>query len=76
MSTNIEDEIHFLFHSPKYSTLRETFFNQIYLQLPNVWHTTTWETIKIMTNSFNYLVNLLLIKFISSCFVLRDSLIL
>ena len=34
--TNIEDEIHFLFHCPKYSTLRETFFNQIYLQLPNV----------------------------------------
>jgi len=75
MSTNLVDEIHFLFHCLKYSTLRGTFFNHIYLQLPNVWQTNITETIKILINSTNYLVNLPLIKFISSCFVLHDRLI-
>ena len=74
MSTNIEDEIHFLFYYSKYSTLRETFFNQIYLGLPNVRHTITTETLKILMNFLQlFIVNLLLIKLISSCFVIRDT---
>ena len=74
MSTKIEEEIHFLFYYSKYSTLRETFFNQIYLGLPNVRHTITTETLKILMNFLQlFIVNLLLIKLISSCFVIRDT---
>ena len=35
---NIEDEIHFLFDCPKYSTIRDDFFNKIANRIPNYKH--------------------------------------
>ena len=35
---NIEDEIHFLFHCPKYSSIRDDFFREIDNIIPNYKH--------------------------------------
>ena len=35
---SVEDEIHFLFDCPKYSSIRDDFFNKIDIRIPNYKH--------------------------------------
>ena len=38
VASTIEDEIHFLFNCPKYSSIRDDFFNKIDNRIPNYKH--------------------------------------
>ena len=74
-STQIEDETHFLFHCPKYTSLRNEFYNKIKSQLPNILFLPINELIIKLMNTSNYFVNIYFIKFISSCFDFRNNLL-
>ena len=53
---NIEDEIHFLFDCPKYSSIRDDFFNKIDNRIPNYKHIPiTALIIQLMNSTDNYL---------------------
>ena len=74
-SNQIEDETHFLFYCSKYSSIRNEFYKKIQFQLPNIKFLPINELIIELMNTSNYLINIHLIKFISSCFDFRNKLL-
>ena len=65
---NIEDEIHFLFDCPKYSSIIDDFFNKINNRIPNYKH------IPIST-LIDYYLNKQLVQYVTSCLEIRDNLL-
>ena len=75
-SNKIEDETHFLLDCPRYSSIRDMFFSKIESKIPFL-RLLSYETlISHLMNSTDYYINIQLISFISSCFELRDKLVL
>ena len=73
-SNQVEDEIHFLFQCNKYSVQRQAFINQINRIIPDFDKKSSPESIKLIMNSKEHHVNKLVMKFVSSCMKIRDSL--
>ena len=71
-SLDIEDEIHFLFDCPKYSSTRDNFFNKIDNRIPNYKHIPISTLIIQLINSFDYYLNKLLVQYVTSCLEMRD----
>lgn len=71
----VENETHFLFQCSSYSLLRQTFFKDISEIIPDIQQKSTSEIVKLLMNSKNYDVNKLVMKFISSCMIIRDTLL-
>ena len=71
-SNQVEDEIHFLFQCNK----RQAFINQINRIIPDFDKKSSPESIKVIMNSKEHHVNKLVMKFISSCMKIRDSLLI
>ena len=74
-SNQVEDEIHFLFQCNKYSVQRQAFINQINRIIPDFDKKSSPESIKLIMNSKEHHVNKLVMKFVSSCMKIRDSLL-
>lgn len=74
-SNQIEDEIHLLFHCPKYSIFRDRFYRKLEYHLPYIKRLSTLEATKELMNSDNYFVNIQLLRFILSCLNLRNNLL-
>ena len=74
-SSEIEDEIHFLFNCPKYSIPLDEFYNKEKFYVHDIKNLPPIEAIKELMNSSNYFVNLQLMKFVLSCFDLRSKLL-
>ena len=72
---NIEDEIHFLFHCPKYSSIRDDFFNKIDNRIPNYKHIPISTLIIQLMNANDYYLNKQLVQYVSSCLEMRDNLL-
>ena len=72
---NIDGEIHFLFNFPKYSSIREDFFNKIENRIPNNKHAPISNLIIQLMNSTDYYLNKQLVLYVSSCVEMRDNLI-
>ena len=75
-SNQVEDEIHFLFQCNKYSVQRQAFINQINRIIPDFDKKSSPESIKLIMNSKEHQVNKLVMKFISSCMKIGDSLLI
>lgn len=75
-SNQVENESHSLFQCSRYSFQRESFLNRIYEIIPGFEMKSTSESIKLLMNSNDHLVNKLVMKFISSCTNIRDTLLL
>lgn len=75
-SNQVENETHFLLQCSKYSLQRQTFFNRINEIIPDIERKSTSESIKLLMNSNDYHVNKLVMKFISLCMNIRDTLLL
>ena len=75
-SNQVENETHFLLQCSKYSLRRQTFFNRINEIIPDIERESTSESIKLLMNSNDYHVNKLVMKFISLCMNMRDTLLL
>ena len=75
-SNQVENETHFLLQCSKYSLQRQTFLNRINEIIPNIERKSTSESIKLLMNSNDYHVNKLVMKFISLCMNIRDTLLL
>ena len=71
----IEDEFHFLFHCPKYSILREKFYNQIQQNFVDFNQLSCTELIIKWINSQNFPVNSHLLRFVLLCNVSRTNLL-
>ena len=71
-SNQIEDEIHLLFHCPKYSVFRDRFYRKLEYHLPYIKRLSTLEATKELMNSDNHFVNIQLLRFILSCLNLRN----
>ena len=73
---NIEDEIHFAFECPKYSSIREDVFNKIGTcnRIPNYNHIPISTLIIQLMNSTDYYLNKQLVQYVSSCLEMRDNL--
>ena len=72
---NIEDEIHFLFNCPKYSSIRDDFFNKIDNRIPN-YKNIPISTLNIrLMNATDYYLNKQLVQYVSSCLEMRDNLL-
>ena len=69
----IEDEIHFLFRCSKYSTIRNAFYNKIVNRIPNVKQLQLSDLIFDLMNCNDNIINVQFIKFVSSCFDLRNK---
>ena len=74
-SNKVEDEIHFFFQCNKYSVQRKAFINQINRIIPDFDKKSSPESIKLIMNSKERHVNKLVVKFISCCMKIRDSLL-
>ena len=74
-SNQIEDEIHLLFHCPKYSIFRDRFYRKKEYHLPNIKRLSTLEATKELMNSVDYYVNIQLMRFILSRLNSRNSLL-
>ena len=72
---NIEDEIHFLFNCPKYSSIREDFFNKIENRIPDYKHISISTLIIQLMNFTDYYLDEQLVRYVSSCLEMRDNLI-
>ena len=66
-SNRIEDEVHFFFVCPKYSTLWDEFYRKIKYHLPNIKQLSPIEATIELMNSPNYFLNIQMLKFILSC---------
>ena len=75
-SNQVENESHFLFQCSSYSFQRKTFLNQLNEIIPALDRKSTSESIKLLMNSNDHHVNKLVMKFISSCTDIRDTLLL
>ena len=71
----IEDEIHFLFRCSKYSIIRNAFCNKIANRIPNVKQLQLTDLIFDLMNCNDNIINMQFIKFVSSCFDLRNKLL-
>ena len=74
-SNQIEDEIQLLFHCPKYSIFRDRFYRKLEYHLLYIKRLSTLEATKELMNSNNCFVNIQLMRFILSCFNLRNNLL-
>ena len=74
-SNQVEDEIHFLFQCNKYSVQRQAFINQINRIIPEFDKKSSPESIKLIMNSKEHHINKLVMKLVSSCMKIRDSLL-
>ena len=74
-SNQVEYEIHFLFQYNKYSVKRQAFINQSNRIIPDFNKKSSPESIKLIMNSKEHHVNKLVMKFVSSCIKIRDSLL-
>ena len=72
---NIEDEIHFLFDCPKYSSVRDDVFNKIDNRIPNYKHIPISTLIFQLMNSADDYLNKQLVQYITSCLEIRDNLL-
>ena len=70
----MEDEIHF--QCNKYSVQRQAFINQINRIILDFDKKSSPESIKLIMNSKEHHVNKLVMKFVSSCMKIRDSLLM
>ena len=70
----IEDKTHFLLESPRYFSIRDMFFSKIESKIPFLRINIT--LMSRLMNCTDYYINIQLISFISSCFELRDKLVL
>ena len=75
-SNQVENESYFLFQCSRYSFQRETFFIRVNEIIPDFERKSTPESIKLLMNSNDHHVNKLVMKFISSCTDIRDTLLL
>ena len=75
-SNQVENETYFLWQCSKYSLQRQTFLNRINEIITDIERKSTPESIKLLTNSNDYHVNKLLVKFISLCMNIREALLL
>ena len=69
---SVEDEIHFLFDCPKYSSIRDDVFNKIDIRIPNYKHIPISTLIIQLLNSSDYL-NEQLVQYVSFCLEMRDN---
>ena len=72
---SIEDEIHFLFNCPKYSSTRDDFFNKIENRIPDYKYIPISTLIIQLMNSTDYYLNKQLVRYVSSCLEMRDNLL-
>ena len=72
---SIEDEIHFLFNCPKYSSIRDDFFNKIESRIPDYKHIPISTLIIQLMHSTDYYLNKRLVRYVSSCLEMRDNLL-
>ena len=72
---NIEDEIHFVFNCPQYSSIRDDFFNNIKNRIPNYKHIPISTLIIQLMNSTDYYLNKQLVRCVSPCLEMRDNLL-
>ena len=72
---DIEDEIHFLFNCPKYSSIRDDFFNKIENRIPTYKHMPISTLIIQLMNATDYYLNKQLVQYVSSCLEMRDNLL-
>ena len=72
---SIEGEIHFLFNCPKYSSIRDDFFNKIENRIPDYEHMPISTLIIQLMNSTDYYLNKQLVRYVSSCLEMRDNLL-
>ena len=72
---NVEDETHFLFHCPRYSSIRDNFFSKIDHVISNPKQLSVSTLIVQLMNSTDYNINMQLVQFISSCIEMRDKLL-
>ena len=74
---NIEEEIHFLFDCPKYSSIRDDFFHNIDKRIPNYnyKHMPIPTLIIQLMNSTDCYLNTQLVQYLSSCLEMRDNLL-
>ena len=56
VASMIEDEIYFLFDCPKYSSIRDDFFNKIDNRIPNYKHIPVSTLIIQLMNSTDYYI--------------------
>ena len=75
-SNQVENETHFLFQCSCYSLQRQTFYEDISKMIPDIQTKSTSDIVKLLMNSKDYNVNKLVMKFISSCMIIRDRLLL
>ena len=75
-SNQVENESHFLFQCSRYSFQRDTFLDKINEIIPDFERKSTSESIKLLMNSDEHLVNKLVMKFISSCTNIHESFLL
>ena len=73
---NIPKMIHFLIQCNKYTFQRQHFFNQINKIIPDIERKSTSEIINLHMNSNDRNVNKIVMKFISTCMNIRDTLLL
>ena len=71
----IEDEIHFLFNSSKYSLIRNNFCNKVEILIPNTTQLPVNVLINELMNTSNYYINLQFMKYISACFDFRGEIL-
>ena len=72
---NIEDEIHFLLDCPKYSSIKDGFFNKIENRIPSYKHIPISTLLIQLMNSNDYYLNKRLVQYVTSCLEMRDSLL-
>ena len=72
----MENESHFLFQCSRYSFQRETFLNRVNEIIPDFERKSTSESIKLLMNCNDHHVYKTVMKFISSCTDIRDTLFL
>ena len=70
-----KDKIHFLFNCPKYSYIRDDFFNRIENRILNYKHIPVSTLIIQLMNSTDYYLNKQLVQYVSSCLEMRDNLL-
>ena len=64
---------HFLFDCPKYSSIRDDFFNKIDIRIPNYKHILISTLIIQLMNSSDYYLNKQVVQYVSSCLEMRDN---
>ena len=70
---SVHFQIHFLIDFPKYSSIRDDFFNKIAIRIPNYKHIPISTLIIQLMNSSDYYLNKQLVQNVSSCLKIRDN---